>query len=269
MKDPNQSPQSEQIQKLKELGSYLHQIRHSQGLSLETIANRTMIQTRLLKAIEEGNLKVLPEPVYIKVLLKKYGDAMGLEGQDLADAFPDTYKIKKLKPIAWLRTPSLQLRPFHLYFIYIVLIFASVQGISNLVKNSGFSDFSELRSTDSSGKKETKTSNSSQKSPVATLGKPLPGIIPASIKETDPNKPVVVEITLKDQSWLQIVVDGKKEFEGVLPQGSHRTWAAKKQLTVKAGNAGGVLIAFNDKQAKKLGEPGKVQQVTYKAIPSS
>lgn len=40
---------------------------------------------------------------------------------------------------------------------------------------------------------------------------------------------------------------------------------ANKELTVRAGNAGGVLIAVNKKEAKQLGQPGQVEEVTYTA----
>ncbi|MDJ0542220.1 MAG: DUF4115 domain-containing protein, partial [Microcystis sp. M53603_WE2] len=79
------------------------------------------------------------------------------------------------------------------------------------------------------------------------------------------NQQLVVEVKLEDDCWLRVVVDGKTEFEGVLPQGSHRTWQANRELTVRAGNAGGVYVAVNNAHAKQLGQPGKVEEVTYRA----
>jgi hypothetical protein len=72
-------------------------------------------------------------------------------------------------------------------------------------------------------------------------------------------------VTLKAESWVRVVADGKKQFEGLLPQGTQRTWVAKEQLTVRVGNAGGVLVNFNQEQAKLLGQPGQVQEVTFAA----
>jgi hypothetical protein len=82
-------------------------------------------------------------------------------------------------------------------------------------------------------------------------------------------KPVQVGVTLKSQSWIRVVADGKTEFEGVLPEGTQRTWVADKTLIVRAGNAGGVLVEFNDQTAKQMGAPGEVQEVTFAANPSS
>jgi cytoskeletal protein RodZ len=83
--------------------------------------------------------------------------------------------------------------------------------------------------------------------------------------KTSNNQQLVVGVKLEDDCWLRVVVDGKTEFEGVLPQGTHRTWQANRELTVRAGNAGGVYVAVNNANAKQLGQPGKVGEVTYRA----
>jgi cytoskeletal protein RodZ len=48
------------------LGAYLQQLRQKQRISLETVAKKTLIPVRLLAALEIGNTKQLPEPVYIQ-----------------------------------------------------------------------------------------------------------------------------------------------------------------------------------------------------------
>jgi hypothetical protein len=76
---------------------------------------------------------------------------------------------------------------------------------------------------------------------------------------------VVVELKVKEDCWVRVVADGKTTFEGVLPRGTHRVWQADRSLTVRAGNAGGVYVAVNNANAKQLGLPGKVEEVTYTA----
>jgi hypothetical protein len=51
----------------------------------------------------------------------------------------------------------------------------------------------------------------------------------------------------------------------VLPEGTQRIWVAEQKLIVRAGNAGGVLVEFNDETAKEMGAPGQVQEVTFAA----
>jgi cytoskeletal protein RodZ len=70
---------------------------------------------------------------------------------------------------------------------------------------------------------------------------------------------------LKSSSWIRVIADGRTEFEGVLPEGSHRNWKATQQLTVKTDNAGGVLMSVNQQEAREMGKPGKTGEVRIAA----
>ena len=259
MKDPKISPEQEQLEKLKELGDRLREIRLERRLSLETAAQKTRIQVRLLQAIEEGRMEVLPEPIYIRGFIQQFANALGLDGEEFARDFPTDpirwqSRSRSRYRFGW-QLPSIQLRPIHLYLLYILLVICAVQFLSNLVKRSEVEVISQ----------------ESIQQPILNPSPPPPApAVRASTKPTlSAAKPVVVDIKVKDQCWLRVVVDGKTEFEGVLPQGTHRTWVANEQLTIRAGNAGGVIVAFNDQKAKQLGQPGQVQEVTFQANPRS
>ncbi|HEY9624386.1 MAG TPA: RodZ domain-containing protein [Crinalium sp.] len=75
--------------------------------------------------------------------------------------------------------------------------------------------------------------------------------------------PVQVNLNLVGRSWLRVVVDGKTAFEGTLEQGEQRTWAAQRNVTVLAGNAGGVSLAFNGGTSQLLGQPGEVVRKAF------
>jgi hypothetical protein len=70
-------------------------------------------------------------------------------------------------------------------------------------------------------------------------------------------------MTLTAQSWLRIDVDGKTEFQGIMPEGTQKTLMADNQLTIRAGNAGAVLLAYNNEQAQPMGAPGAVEEKTF------
>ena len=58
----------QQVATLADLGERLSQARRQLDISLEDVAERTHIQTRLLKAIEEGRLKIYLNPSTFKAL---------------------------------------------------------------------------------------------------------------------------------------------------------------------------------------------------------
>lgn len=253
--------EKQRAEKLAEMGSYLRHLREEQSLSLEEVAAKTKVQARLLNAIEEGNLDPLPEPIYIQGFIKRYADALGLDGAEFASVFPTGQNFQFLKA-SWRGLPAVaQLKPIHLYLIYIFLIICAVNGLSQLVKNSAMQ-----ASNPETEKKAI--------APPPKPDKPKPDSLALLSSNSSSNipksdKPLRVGVTLKEESWIRVVADGKTQFEGTLPEGTQRTWEAKEELIIRAGNAGGVLVTLNEKQAEPLGVSGQPETKRFKAGPQS
>lgn len=257
------SQETERAEKLAEIGAQLRQFREQHSICLEKVALVTMIRRNLLQAIEEGQLDQLPEPVYTQGLIKRYAEAMGLDGARFANFFPIEPAPRSATKLSWQDWP--QLRPMHLYLFYIFLIICSVNGLSQLMSGS-------LTAKNGLGTEELAKQEQERSRLVARKNQQVDGYttleaarVGESLDNKSGNKPVMVNVTFNAESWVQIEVDGKTEFEGTLPSGTVRTWQAQEKLVFIAGNAGGVLIAVNNGQAEQLGAPGVVKEVTFKA----
>lgn len=264
MKENKRHLQQEQAEKLEELGARLRQYRTEQSIGLEEVAAKTRIQTRLLNAIEEGRLDQLPEPVYIQGFIRRFAEALGLNGVEFASAFPAGSGIQLMKP-CWRHLPAAQLRPLHLYLLYIVLVIGAVSGLSYIVSRSAIQVI-EVEDSPSQAQQFPVPKSSQLLQPEQASDS---NQLAEMSRSSQDGKQVQVGVTLKAQSWLRIVVDGKTEFEGVLPEGTQRIWVADEKLVVRAGNAGGVLVEFNDQTAKQMGAPGAVEELTFAANPRS
>ncbi len=77
-----------QQSRLGEIGQLLNQARQEKGMTLEEVSGKTLIRATILKAIEEGDARPLPEPVYIRGFIRRFGDLVGLNGTELCDSFP-------------------------------------------------------------------------------------------------------------------------------------------------------------------------------------
>ena len=77
-----------QQESLQKIGAHLQQVRQEKALSLRDIHDQTFIQIYMLKAIESGNLRSLPEPFYIRAFIQKYALVLGLKGREIAAEFP-------------------------------------------------------------------------------------------------------------------------------------------------------------------------------------
>ncbi|MBD2147464.1 RodZ domain-containing protein [Sphaerospermopsis sp. FACHB-1194] len=248
------SIEEQQAEKLAQMGAKLAVLRQQKGLSMDEIVLITRIPRRLLNAIEVGDLSDLPEPIYTQGLIRQFADALGVKGAEFASHFPlGSQKVSFQRN--WQPQPFFQLRPFHLYLLYIVVIVCSVTSLSQLLNQTAL----EANNSQNQLKAEKNDDLKPQKLQAQDL-KAIPFDINSSETET-----VEIDVTLQSSSWVRIVADGKTEFEGVLPKGSHRKWKAAEELTVKTDNAGGVLMSVNQQQPKQMGQPGKFQEVRIAA----
>lgn len=286
-KDPEVVGEDSQ-EKLALLGSQLREIREKHQIPLERVSALIKIRVNLLEAIESGEISQLPEPVYAYGLIKQYAEVMGVDISYYGDLF--STKTTKETPKSDSRNWSIgqRLRPIHLYLFYLMIIIGAVNGLSfimnrQLRENSpmiatGSSvQISALTSTPEKGK-TSKTPNLIVSQSHQVSGKSGEKVVPiktpvTSVKNEDnqgkksvaSGSSLSISVTAKEKSWVQIEVDGKVEFEGVLEMGTKQSWTAKETLVFVTGNAGGVLLGVNQEEAKLLGEPGTIKEITLKA----
>jgi cytoskeletal protein RodZ len=79
------------------------------------------------------------------------------------------------------------------------------------------------------------------------------------------NGTFTVLIQAKEDSWLQITVDGKEVMQEVLVASRHKAVAAQKEVVIKAGNIGGLEFSFNGRKLPAQGEEDEVKTLTFGA----
>lgn len=228
-----------QVEQLQEIGAHLRQKRQELSIPIEEIAAKTLIRLGILKAIEEGQFDQLPEPVFVQGFIRRYGDVLGLDGAALAKTFPMSFSLPA-ESQALIQTPPNRSRTIPLYVPSILLL---------LVAAGGLFYFLNRRTTEPVVQ---------QRAVTTVPSSPLPKPIASPL-----GSPIQVTVNLTEQSWLRVMADGRTQFEGVLPKGKQQTWIAKKQLTVRAGNAGAVLVAYNREKPRLLGTTGNIREVTF------
>lgn len=272
---------SGQAEQLREIGAKLSQERQARSLSLEEIAAKTYIPVRLLNAIDAGRLEVLPEPVFIQGFIRRYADALGMDGTALSKGFSieppqPTPKINLMETpqhppteeVASLSEPSLG-EPLPWRYILggvvglgvVGLIAASLANRPKVAKPPASTQNSVSSAVSSPAPKASPKAIASPKAAVSPsptqVAAPSPGAKPVA---TDP---VQVKLNLTDESWLEIRVDGKVAYEGTLPKGTQRSWSGKQQVVILTGNAGAVSVSYNNSAAKTLGALGAVASASF------
>jgi cytoskeletal protein RodZ len=279
----------DQQEQLVEIVGHLRQVREEKSVRLEELAAYTRIRLSFLQAMEEGRFEELPEPIYVQGFIRHYGDAIGLDGAALAKSVANiclTPQESNNENQVVDEKPTIYIP---LFVPYVLLLGVASFGLFFLlnpqrsVQSSSQKDLSPLaaeQNTESatvtssvtSSKPKTRSpvtsSTTKTSSPALTTITPTPSsaltsVTPTPSPQEATTTPVEVTIELQDKSWLRVKVDGKTEFEGELNKGEKKTWTAQKEVMVRSGNAGAVLISTNKKQPTPLGSMGSIKQVTF------
>jgi len=75
----------------------------------------------------------------------------------------------------------------------------------------------------------------------------------------------IVLIQARQDSWLQITVDGKEIMQDVLSAPRQKAVSAQKEVVIKAGNIGGLEFSFNGRKLPAQGEEDEVKTLTFGA----
>lgn len=120
---------------LRQIGEKIRQTRESKGLSLVQLQAYTHIPIHHMEALENGNLNLLPEDVFIRGFIRITGNALGLNGTALAATLTQPETVKSVLP-SWCEAKKasgvsgLEIRPMHLYVGYTALVAGAVGGLS-------------------------------------------------------------------------------------------------------------------------------------------
>lgn len=285
---------SEQLEQLKAIGTFLGEVREEEGRTLEDIATKTYIPLRLLKAIEAGQEQILPEPVFVQGFIRRYGDALGLDGNELSKRFPvnaapmisafTAHQESKTSlpdpelgaayvPSAtnvWQPAELPSSRPPYLLMGAIALAALGLVSVVLPLLKPG-APIAKVPASQPQAAKPAPSSVAPVPSPVSsadaetsTVASPTPSTA-AIASPVDPNSPVSINMNVTDRSWVQVVVDGTVKYEGTLEKGARQSWSGKESIIISSGNAGAVSVAFNKGAAKTMGKLGEVEEKTYTA----
>jgi cytoskeletal protein RodZ len=271
-----------QEQEFKAIGEHLRQARLAKSTSIDDIAINTRIRPDFLLALEEGRASDLPEAVFIQGFIRRYCDEIGIDSTPITSKFGDLFLIpEKFDENTNIEKKSNIYIP--LAVPYILLLAAASFGLFYILNPRRSPEpVAKQKTSISTTPKPTSSANSTQKatsvvssSPVSSPISTTPTIsastpTPTSTPTPALNPKVEVGIELQGKSWVRVRVDGKTEFEGELEKGHKQSWTGTKEISIRSGNAGAILVSANKKPPVAMGANNDVKQVIYtpEAVPS-
>ncbi|NJN49775.1 MAG: DUF4115 domain-containing protein [Alkalinema sp. RL_2_19] len=79
--------------------------------------------------------------------------------------------------------------------------------------------------------------------------------------------PLNLTVKVTDDSWVEVLTDGKVVEEGILPKGTTKTWTAKERLSISTGNAQGISFSYNGSPEKPMGPTANLVTLVFPPQP--
>lgn len=253
-----------------EFNQRLREERLRQGFSLEEVEEETKIRKYYLDALENGNFRVLPPPVYACGFVKRYAILLGLDEKEMVDEFRALAYGKEEEPVEEEPVEVIPREPRKplpikniknitagIVFLIVALWLGSylVSYIANWSKNHT-SEQPKIQQNQAAPQNQT-----SNQTPPQQTAPPEQTQPPAANNQSG----ITVDLEATARCWLSITVDGKPTFTGTLIAGDKKSFNGKKSVVVNAGNSGGIKITVNGQLQPILGATGEHKIKEYKA----
>ena len=259
-----------EVHKLGELGDLLRESREQLGLSLDQVETSTRIRRAYLEALEAEKFDELPNQVATQGFLRNYASAVGLDVDYVLELYGegDEKRADTRRPASsdsGIELKSIPMTPPSRFSPDLLIGFLMITALLGIILYFVYKQYLlplELASVSGS------SSPTSQAALVLPTPTPLPTNTPTpTITPTPPfYTGVTVELVITGESWVQVIVDGTKAFEGILRTGERRHWNGDRQVAVRAGNAGGVEVLVNGESVGLMGEPGQVVDQVWEKV---
>jgi cytoskeleton protein RodZ len=241
------------------IGERLRNAREAKGMTLAVAESLTRIRGVYLEALEEEKFDRLPGAVYARGYLRTYALALGLDPDELMDAYPGAFNAPDEPIFASLPTevpirpavPPSPLRRAALYAGGVVLLIVAILGLIGYQQLHQFAQpvpkptppAAVGEPTPPPGKVEPAPGPAVQTGPAQSAASPAQAGIPGGGVE--------LLVRAVGPCWLLVSVDGGEVFQGFVQAGDVRVWRARERLTVRVGNNEAVSVLVNGQPVRQ------------------
>ncbi len=289
---------------MESFGARLKREREQRKITLEDVSVSTKIGTRFLIALEEEQFDQLPGGIFNKGFVRAYARHLGIDEEQAVAEYLTASGANQPDPKAE-EVPLLEVRaeePRHVaarvpWGILATALVAIAVGFTlwgfrtrekpaqpaarieptTPANPAPAAPVEELKNTSATPGVEpvsSSASNVNSSAPSAsTTAKPAEEPAPNGVQLASATSAVaakragsfVVSIKAREDAWISITADGKQIMQDILVAPVEKAVAARSQIVIKTGNAGGLDFSFNGTKLPAQGDYGEVKTLTFGA----
>jgi cytoskeleton protein RodZ len=287
---PPEAPVTESQNIYIEIGKTLRAQREALGLSLPDSERYTHVRMRYIEALEDGRMEDLPSLVQGRGMLNNYAHFLELDTDILISRFADALQARRVEhaasppktglfnrrhkatsssPVKRLITPDLLIGAALILILFVFAIWSAVQvsAINNSKLAATAPPMSEVL-LNSTATPLVVSSETATPRPVSPLAGNAATNVPGSTENTGGetsstlpvlgNNPLQLYIVAHQRTWVQVLVDGKVSFNGLVTPGTAYPFSATKKIELLTGNAAAIQAYYNQNDLGTLGLQGQV-----------
>ena len=279
---------------LAELGHLLREERIRRGLSVEAIADQLKITSRVVRAIEDGDVDGMPHAVYARGFIRCYANLLGID-EELVQG--GCVALRESEEVPAVPTPldfsPPMRRSFRIPWFTAILCVIFVLGgiwyfrdrlplgpLSSIGKATeqvaqpaaslepdAPAQVEEPQQTPADGNVGEAPATGPEETPPAALEATETVSVPEVADSTTEREPVDdshhVVISAVATCWIHTTVDGTESMQRTLRKGESVTLTFSENLVLKLGNAGGVQIVYDGRELESFGKTGQVRTIAF------
>jgi cytoskeletal protein RodZ len=236
-----------------DFGQELRRNRLIRDVPLDRIAAATKISTRHLEALERGDFSRLPAPVFTKGFIRAYAVYLGLDPDQLVNAYMAATAGGRPAGAAAARPKSA--RPASPAFVAIAALGAAL--LLLIAAGDWILTHRGRTAAPAPARPEAKAVPPAHVRKVEPRAAPATAATP-SAEPAEGVAPFVLEMKLDADCWVDVFADGRRTFVGLLRRGEARRFGAQQSFRLTLGNAGAVRLSVNGHEVPPLGAEGEV-----------
>lgn len=283
---------------LAELGHLLREERIRRGLSVEAIANQLKITSRVVRAIEDGDVESMPHAVYARGFIRSYAQLLGIGEELVQGGCVELRESEEFSPApAPLDIATSKDRGFRIPWLTVFLCAVFVLGgiwyfrdklplgplssigkvteqvaspVTSLSPDEPVSVAQPAQAEESSVPAEEPAAQQSEISSdngADATEVSADGSSPASNVQTQETQPAVTQhqivISAIAPCWIHTTADSENAMQRTLKKGDSVTLTFSDHLVLKLGNAGGVQIVYDGREMADIGKTGQVRTISF------
>ncbi|MBI3292879.1 MAG: DUF4115 domain-containing protein [Elusimicrobia bacterium] len=226
------------------VGLTLQKQREARRVSIEAASRSTRIALKFLLAMEQERWEYLTTEVYRVGFLRRYADFLGLDAEALVQRLLRQRQQSQSSPVPPERTvqrlslSAQRVLGSRMRVLFLGLVAGALGIVWLLVSHPAMPLI--------------RTSLALRQAVTPTKVGVQSNVLDSRLRGNDGPKTVfqhsyhTLEVAAKEVTWLRVVADGTRLFEGHLPPQTSRRWTSGERYLVRIGNVRGMELRVDD-----------------------